>query len=84
MGRYLNSPPREFMRSIAGHPSQLGCFEIRHAGITPPDTLLLKYGLNWTNGRAVSIRSHIGSTTLLLRGSQAFSFTSARSFYRTR
>ena len=30
------------MRSMAGHPSQIGCFEIYRAGITPPDTLLSK------------------------------------------
>jgi hypothetical protein len=40
VGCYLNSLPREFMRSMAGHPSQIGCFEVRRAGITPPDELL--------------------------------------------
>ena len=40
IGCYLNSLPREFMRSIAGHPSQAGCFEIRRASVTPPDVLL--------------------------------------------
>ena len=40
MGCYLNSLPRKFMRIMAGHSSRMGCFEIPHAGITPPDTLL--------------------------------------------
>ena len=41
VGCYLNSLPREFMRLMAGYPSQIGCFEIRRAGITPPNALLL-------------------------------------------
>jgi hypothetical protein len=40
VGCYLNSLPREFMRSMAGHPSQIGCFEIRRAAIAPPPELL--------------------------------------------
>ncbi|KAF2178632.1 hypothetical protein K469DRAFT_331606 [Zopfia rhizophila CBS 207.26] len=40
VGCYLNSLPREFMRTMAGHPSQAGCFEIRRASLTPPDALL--------------------------------------------
>lgn len=40
VGCYLNSLPREFMRSMAGHPSQMGCFEIRRAAIAPPPELL--------------------------------------------
>jgi hypothetical protein len=40
IGCYLNSLPREFMRVMAGHPSQIGCFEIRRASVTPPDELL--------------------------------------------
>jgi hypothetical protein len=40
IGCYLNSLPREFMRSMAGHPSQRGCFEVRQAVVTPPDVLL--------------------------------------------
>ena len=40
IGCYLNSLPREFMRLMAGHPAHMGCFEIRRAGITPPDELL--------------------------------------------
>jgi hypothetical protein len=28
------------MRKMASHPAQKGCFEIRRAAITPPDTLL--------------------------------------------
>jgi hypothetical protein len=39
-GCYLNSLPREFMRLMAGHPSQMGCFEIRRAAIAPPTELL--------------------------------------------
>jgi hypothetical protein len=35
IGCYLNSLPREFIRAMAGHPSQAGCFEIRRAGVTP-------------------------------------------------
>lgn len=37
---YLNSLPRKFMRVMAGHPSQMGFFEISRANITPPDALL--------------------------------------------
>jgi hypothetical protein len=40
VGCYLNSLPREFMRTMAGHPSQLGCFEVRRASVAPPDELL--------------------------------------------
>jgi hypothetical protein len=40
VGCYLNSLPREFMRRMAGHPAQVGCFEIRRASIVPPDELL--------------------------------------------
>ena len=40
VGCYLNSLPRKFMRVMAGHPPQMGCFEIRRAGIAPPDVLL--------------------------------------------
>ena len=41
VGCYLNSLPREFIRLMAGHPSQMGCFKIRRASITPPNALLL-------------------------------------------
>ena len=37
---YLNSLPREFMRTMAGHAPQMGCFEIRRASVSPPDVLL--------------------------------------------
>jgi len=37
---YLNSLLRKFIRIMAGYPPQMGCFEIRRAGITPPDALL--------------------------------------------
>jgi hypothetical protein len=40
VGCYLNSLPRKFMRTMAGHPAQIGCFEIRRAQISPPDSLL--------------------------------------------
>jgi hypothetical protein len=40
VGCYLNSLPRKFMRTMAGHPPQVGCFEIRRAGMTPPEVLL--------------------------------------------
>jgi hypothetical protein len=40
VGCYLNALPREFMRRMAGHPSQPGCFEIRRASVQPPDVLL--------------------------------------------
>jgi hypothetical protein len=39
LGCYLNSLPREFMRKMAGHPAQPGCFEIRRAQATPPAAL---------------------------------------------
>ena len=41
IGCYLNSLPRKFMRTMAGHPPQMGCFEIRRARTPPPDSLLL-------------------------------------------
>lgn len=40
VGCYLNSLPRQFMRTMAGHPAQMGCFEIRRAAVQPPDELL--------------------------------------------
>ncbi len=40
VGCYLNSLPRKYMRTMAGHPAQMGCFEIGRAAVTPPDTLL--------------------------------------------
>jgi Centromere DNA-binding protein complex CBF3 subunit, domain 2/Transcriptional activator of glycolytic enzymes len=40
VGCYLNSLPREFMRTMAGHSPQMGCFEIRRASVAPPDVLL--------------------------------------------
>ena len=39
-GCYLHSLPRKFMHAMAGHPPQIGCFEIRRAGVAPPDILL--------------------------------------------
>jgi len=40
VGCYLNSLPREFMRTMAGYAPQMGCFEIRRASVAPPDVLL--------------------------------------------
>lgn len=37
---YLNSLPRKFMRTMAGHTSQMGFFEIHRARVAPPDVLL--------------------------------------------
>lgn len=39
-GCYLNSLLRKFMRTMAGRPIQIGCFEIRRAAIKPPEALL--------------------------------------------
>jgi hypothetical protein len=39
-GCYLNSLPHKFMRVMAGHSAQMGCFKIMRANITPPDELL--------------------------------------------
>ena len=53
IGCYLNSLPRKFMRTMAGHPPQMGCFEIRRARTPPPDSLLLLIwpGLNKWAGK---------------------------------
>jgi len=40
VGCYLNSLPWKFMRTMAGHPAQIGGFEIRRSRIPPPDSLL--------------------------------------------
>ena len=40
VGCYLNCLPRKFMRTMAGHPPQIGCFEVPRASVTPPDELL--------------------------------------------
>jgi hypothetical protein len=40
MGCYLTSLPHNFMRRMAGHPDQKGCFEISRAATKPPDELL--------------------------------------------
>ena len=40
VGCYLNSLPRKFMRIMAGHPAQMGGFEIRRSRTPPPDSLL--------------------------------------------
>jgi len=37
---YLNALLQKFMRIMAGHLSEMGCFEIRRAAVTPPDELL--------------------------------------------
>ena len=41
VGCYLNSMPRKFMRIIASHPLQMGCFEVHRASVAPLDELLL-------------------------------------------
>jgi hypothetical protein len=74
VGCYLNSLPREFMRSMAGHPSQRGCFEIRRASIAPPHELLSMIwpGLDAWKGRFGPLPDQIndlaatGATNLLL------------------
>jgi len=75
VGCYLNSLPRQFMRSMAGHPAQLGCFEIRRAGLTPPPILLSmiwpeldrwkdRFGSNLDNGQTNDLAA-MGLTNLL-------------------
>ena len=44
IGCYLNSLPRKFMRTMAGHSAQKGCFELRWAGVALPASLL---GMIW-------------------------------------
>lgn len=39
IGCYLSALPRKFMRKMAGHPTQMGCFELRRASVTPPPAL---------------------------------------------
>ena len=39
VGYYLDALPRKFMRSIAGHPAQMGCFNLPRA-VPPPPALL--------------------------------------------
>lgn len=39
VGCYLDALPRKFMRSIAGHPAQMGCFNLPRA-VSPPAALL--------------------------------------------
>lgn len=39
VGCYLDALPRKFMRSIAGHPAQMGCFNLPRA-VPPPLALL--------------------------------------------
>ena len=40
VGCYLNSLPRKFMRTMAGHPASMGSFEIRRARVLPPESLM--------------------------------------------
>src|SRR5689334_1030030 len=40
IGCYLNSLPWKFIRAIAGHLPQMGCFEIHYASIMLLDVLL--------------------------------------------
>ncbi|KAK3898183.1 transcriptional activator of glycolytic enzymes-domain-containing protein, partial [Staphylotrichum tortipilum] len=39
VGYYLDALPRKFMRSIAGHPAQMGCFNLPRV-VPPPPALL--------------------------------------------
>lgn len=39
VGCYLDALPRKFMRSIAGHPAQMGCFNLPRAVLPPPALL---------------------------------------------
>ncbi|KAK3896724.1 hypothetical protein C8A05DRAFT_20357, partial [Staphylotrichum tortipilum] len=39
VGCYLDAFPRKFMRSIAGHPAQMGCFNLLQV-VPPPPALL--------------------------------------------
>jgi hypothetical protein len=40
VGCYLDSLPQKFMRIMAGHSPQMGCFEINRASVTSPEELL--------------------------------------------
>jgi Centromere DNA-binding protein complex CBF3 subunit, domain 2 len=40
VGCYLNSLPRKFMRIIANHLLQMGCFEVYRVGVALLDELL--------------------------------------------
>jgi hypothetical protein len=40
VGCYLSSLPRKFMRIMAGHPLQIGCFEVHRVGVALLDELL--------------------------------------------
>ncbi|KAI5456231.1 hypothetical protein BGZ63DRAFT_367597, partial [Mariannaea sp. PMI_226] len=83
IGCYLNSLPRKFMRTMAGHLPQKGCFEIRRASITPPETLLslIWPDLNRWKGQFGPAPDQIK----ILRpwGLRTCSYTSARSSCKT-
>jgi hypothetical protein len=40
IGCYLNSLLQQFIRMMAGHLAQMGCFEVHRAEVTPLDELL--------------------------------------------
>lgn len=54
VGCYLNSLPRKFLRLMAVHPPQMGCFEIRRASVAPPSEPL---SLIWSQLYAGKIAS---------------------------
>ncbi|KAJ6780567.1 hypothetical protein PWT90_10658 [Aphanocladium album] len=68
VGCYLSALPRKFMRVMAGHPAQPGCFEVRRANLTPPDTLLslIWPDLDQWKGRQVDDLATAGFIDLLL------------------
>ncbi|KAF2474997.1 uncharacterized protein BDR25DRAFT_323067 [Lindgomyces ingoldianus] len=71
---YLNLLPQKFIRSMAGHLLQMGCFKIPRAAVMPPDKLLslIWPELNVWKGRFSPHASQIndlaagGLTSLLL------------------
>ena len=40
VGCYFSSLPRKFIRIMAGHPLQMGCFKVHRAGVALLDELL--------------------------------------------
>jgi hypothetical protein len=58
VGCYLDALPRKFMRSIAGHPVQMGCFNLPRA-LPPPQALvrMIWPELNrWADGAAGAVK----------------------------
>jgi hypothetical protein len=62
-GCYLNVLPRKFMKVMAGHPPQMGCFEIPRADVPPPDELLSMIWPELDAWKAGSARRQARSTT---------------------